>query len=149
MDEAVQPERINKVLNQVQLSEKLKELPNGLETYLYKDFDESGVEFSGGQMQKLAIARVLYKSPSVLILDEPTANLDALIEYEIYQNLKDISKDKTSIFISHRMASTRFSDVIAVFSDGEIKEYGTHEKLMEQNGLYAEMFEKQARYYII
>lgn len=138
---------IQRILNQLSLKERIDILPQGIETYLYKDFDENGVELSGGQMQKLAIARSLYKSPAILILDEPTANLDALIEYEIYQNLRDISRNKTSIFISHRLASTRFSDIIAVFSDGEIVEYGSHNDLIQHNGVYAEMFEKQSRYY--
>lgn len=147
MDAKVDEEKIFKTLEKVQLKERLEELPKGLGTYLYKDFDEEGIELSGGQMQKLAIARALYKDPSIIILDEPTANLDALSEYEIYQNLKDISHGKTSIFISHRLASTRFTDKIIVFNEGRIHEYGSHEELITKNGLYAEMFSKQARYY--
>ena len=93
------------------------------------------------------IARAYYKDAGLVILDEPTAALDAIAEDEIYRNFNEITAGKTSIFISHRLASTRFCDHIAVFADGHIVEYGNHEELIQKNGLYAEMFEKQAEYY--
>lgn len=129
------------------LEEKLDSLPKGLDTSVGKDFDEEGVEFSGGEGQKLATARAYYKNAPIVILDEPTAALDPVSEHAVYQRFHEIMEGKTAIFISHRLASTRFCGKIAVFSQGRIAEYGTHEQLMEQNGLYCEMFQKQAEYY--
>lgn len=144
----IEKKRIQEILEKLQLADAVAALPAGIDTMLYKDFDENGIEFSGGQMQKLAIARAMYKQPQILILDEPTANLDALVEYEIYKNMEAISEGKTSIMISHRLSSSKNCDQIAVFADGAITEYGTHEKLIEQDGLYADMFKKQAQYYV-
>ena len=129
------------------LEQKLQSLPNGVETSIYKNFDENGIEFSGGESQKLAIARAYYKDASVVILDEPTASFDPVAEHEIYQKFGEISNGKTSIFISHRLASTRFCDRIAVFSEGKIVELDSPDELMEQNGLYRDMFDRQAERY--
>ena len=142
-------EKLNRSVENAGLQSKLDSLPNGLETNIYKDFDEEGIEFSGGEGQKLVIARAYYKDARLVILDEPTAALDALAENEIYQNFNEITSNKTSIFISHRLASTRFCDNIAVFENGSIVEYGDHETLLAKNGLYSDMFEKQAQYYNI
>ena len=98
-------------------------------------------------MQRLAIARAIYKDAPVLVLDEPTSALDPKAEYEIYSSFQRISKNKTAVYISHRMSSIKFSDKIAVFKDGEILEYGTHDRLMERNGLYCELYSLQAGLY--
>lgn len=129
------------------LEDKLKSLPKGLDTSVGKDFDEEGVEFSGGEGQKLVTARAYYKDAPVVVLDEPTAALDPISENAVYQRFHEIMEEKTAIFISHRLASTRFCDRVAVFSQGQIVEYGTHEQLMEQERLYRQMFLKQAEYY--
>ena len=129
------------------LEEKLKSLPKGAATPVGKDFDEEGIEFSGGEGQKLVTARAYYKNAPVVVLDEPTAALDPISENQMYCRFHEIMKDKTAIFISHRLASTRFCDRIAVFSEGKIVECGTHEQLMDRQGLYCEMFQKQAAYY--
>lgn len=129
------------------LSSKIHALPDGVNTNIYKDFDENGIEFSGGEGQKLVIARAYYKDAEMVILDEPTAALDALSEETIYNNYHEITQGKTSIFISHRLASVKLSNRIAVFNDGSIVEYGTHDELIDKNGLYCEMFNKQANYY--
>jgi len=129
------------------LKERVEELPGGYETYLTKSFDSGGIEFSGGQAQKIAIARAVYKNAPVLILDEPTANLDPKAESEIYTDFFNMAKDKTTIFISHRLAASTVADNIAVFSDGKIAEYGSHNDLMKQDGMYAEMYHKQSRQY--
>ena len=102
---------------------------------------------SGGEKQKLALARALYKNAPVIVLDEPTAALDALAEYELYQNFDKMIQDKSAVYISHRLSSTRFCDVIAMFVAGEMVEYGTHEELLMKNGSYAEIFRVQAQYY--
>nr|WP_300680076.1 ABC transporter ATP-binding protein [uncultured Acetatifactor sp.] len=131
------------------LTEKYKSLPQGLQTNLSKEFDESGVEFSGGEGQKLALARVLYKNAPVIILDEPTAALDPLAEYELYRRFQEIVEGKCAVYISHRLSSTRFTDKIAVFHQGYVAEYGTHRELMEQkDGIYAALFRMQAQYYV-
>ncbi len=140
-------DKLNKSVENVGLASKVKSLPRGFDTSIYKDFDEEGIEFSGGEGQKLVIARAYYKDAGLVILDEPTAALDVLSENQIYQNFNELTSGKTSIFISHRLASTRFCDKIAVFENGNIVEYGSHEELMKSQGLYAEMFEKQAEYY--
>ena len=133
---------------QVGLQEKLNTLENGIDTVLFKAFDENGVEPSGGEQQKIAIARALFKKSPVVILDEPTAALDPVAEYDIYRQFNDLVGGKTAIYISHRLSSCKFCDNIAVFSGGRIAEYGTHDDLVEiKDGIYSEMFAAQAQYY--
>jgi len=129
------------------LKEKVDGLEKGVDTELLKVVHEDGVDLSGGEKQKLALARALYKDAPVIVLDEPTAALDALAEYELYQNFDKIIQDKSAVYISHRLSSTRFCDVIAMFVAGEMVEYGTHEELLAKNGAYAEIFRVQAQYY--
>jgi len=139
-----------KVLKSIQKSgigEKINSLEKGIDTPLLKILDSSGIELSGGENQRLALARGLYKDGAVIVLDEPTAALDPIAEYNIYKGFDSMIGDKTAVYISHRLASTRFCDVIAFFEDGEIKEYGTHDELLSKNGRYAEMFNVQASYY--
>ena len=133
---------------QVGLQEKLNTLENGMDTVLFKAFDENGIEPSGGEQQKIAIARALFKKSPVVILDEPTAALDPVAEYDIYRQFNDLVGGKTAIYISHRLSSCKFCDNIAVFSGGRIAEYGTHDDLVEiKDGIYSEMFAAQAQYY--
>ena len=118
------------------------------ETLVCKDFDENGVELSGGQAQKVAIARAVYRDAPIVILDEPTAALDPVAEYEVYNRFNDLIRNKTAIYISHRLSSCRFCDKIIVISDRTIKETGTHEELLNLQGIYAEMFQTQAQWYV-
>lgn len=129
------------------LGEKLDSLTNGIATEMLKVIHEDGVDFSGGEKQKLALARALYKDAPVIVLDEPTAALDAIAEYNLYKNFNEIIGNKSAVYISHRLSSTRFCDRIAMFKSGEMVEYGSHEELMNRNGIYAEIFEIQAQYY--
>ena len=139
--------RVMECLEQAGIKDKIASLKHGIETPMLKGLEEEGIELSGGQNQKLALARALYKNGDIVILDEPTSALDPLAEYEIYQNFDALIGDKTAIYISHRLSSTRFCDAIAFFENGEILEYGTHEELLAQKGRYAEMFNIQAQYY--
>lgn len=142
-------EKIISCLNKAGFKEDLERLKNGVDTNIYKNFDEKGVEFSGGQAQKIAIARALYKDSPIVILDEPTSALDPISEYEVYNSFNSLVEGKTAIYISHRLSSTRFSDHIAVFKDGEIIEYGNHYDLVkDRNSLYADMYTTQAKYYM-
>lgn len=129
------------------LKDKLRLLPNGIASQMLKIFHDDGIDLSGGEKQKLAIARALYKDAPVVILDEPTSALDPLAEYQVYTNFDQIIGAKTAIYISHRLASTRFCDAVALFSDGILKEYDTHENLIRKKGEYYHLFEVQAQYY--
>ncbi len=130
------------------VSEWIDDLEHGEDTYIYKYFVESGVEPSGGQGQKMAIARALYKDAPIVILDEPTAALDPISEYEVYQNFDQLVQNKTAIYISHRLSSCRFCDRIIVFNDGKLIEEGTHEQLLTiKDGFYAKMYHTQAKQY--
>ena len=121
---------------------------DGIDTVLFKQFDETGIEPSGGEQQKLAIARALYKDAPVVILDEPTAALDPVAEAEIYEKFNDIAGDKTAIYISHRLSSCKFCDDIAVFDGGKMIQFGTHEELLaDEGGKYHELWYAQAQYY--
>jgi len=135
-------------LIQAGFSERLTELTKGVDTEVLKVIHDDGVDFSGGEKQKLALARALYKNAPVVVLDEPTAALDALAEYKLYQDFDKLIGGKTAVYISHRLSSTRFCDNVAMFADGEMVEYGTHQSLLKQNGAYAEMFRVQAQYYM-
>jgi ATP-binding cassette subfamily C protein len=146
-ESSINRERVMEAIEKAGMGEKIRTLKNGIDTSTLKILDDSGVEFSGGENQKLALARALYKNGDIVVLDEPTAALDAIAEYNIYKGFDSLVGDKTAIYISHRLASTRFCDVIAFFEDGQIKEYGTHEELLKKNGRYAEMFNIQAHYY--
>lgn len=139
----------NKVIDCLKRSgfeERLKTLPEGIHSNIFQHMDK-GVEISGGEAQKIAIARALYKDAPLVILDEPTSALDPLSEYEIYKHFDSMVQDKTSIYISHRMSSCRFCDNILVFDNGEIVEEGSHEKLLKNGGLYSQLWQAQAQYY--
>ncbi len=135
------------VLEKARFAERLKTMPNGLKSYLYNDFDE-GVEVSGGEAQKIALARALYKNSPFVILDEPTSALDPIAEHEIYSNFNSISGTKTVVYISHRLSSCRFCDQIAVFNSGELVQLGNHDTLVkDKSGKYFELWTAQAQYY--
>jgi ATP-binding cassette subfamily C protein len=139
---------LSEIISLSGLSEKIAELPKGTDTMLTKEFDEDGINASGGENQKIAIARALYKNAPIVILDEPTAALDPIAEYEIYRQFDTLVGGKSAIYISHRLSSCKFCDRIAVFSEGTVKEYGTHSELVSRSsGIYAEMFAAQAQYY--
>lgn len=134
-------------LRRVGLEDKILSLPDKYDTPMLKVLDEHGIDLSGGQRQKLAIARALYKNGNVIILDEPTSALDALAEAEIYQSFNDLVENKTAIYISHRLSSTKFCDKIAFFTKDGLTEYGTHEELMRNQAGYYHMFVIQGKYY--
>lgn len=129
------------------LGSRLDELGRGLDTELLKIAADDGIDLSGGEKQKLALARALYKDAPVVVLDEPTAALDALAEKQLYERFDRLIGTKSAVYISHRLASTRFCDRIAMFADGRMVEYGSHDELMARNGGYARLFEVQAQYY--
>ena len=145
--EGIDDNRVTAVLEQVGLTEAVNALPKKTEQMMLKVIEEDGVLLSGGQNQKLSIARALYKDANMVIMDEPTAALDPLAEAEIYENFSALVKGKTAVYISHRLASTRFCDHIAFFDGEGLKEYGTHEELMARRGRYYEMFTVQGKYY--
>lgn len=139
--------KVIEALKKVKLNSKIENLERGIDTSVLRVIDERGVEFSGGERQKLALARALYKDSPIIVLDEPTAALDPIAEYEIYKAFDEIIGEKVGVYISHRLASTKFCDVIVLFNNGTIEECGTHEELIKLDGRYAEMFNTQAAYY--
>ena len=140
--------KVHECLQKVNFGERFHEMPEGVHTYLYKGYDQSGIEISGGEAQKIALARALYKDSPFILLDEPTAALDPISEYEVYSNFNAISGDKTTVYISHRLASCRFCDKIAVFDNGEIVQRGSHDELVaDESGKYYELWHAQAQYY--
>ncbi len=139
--------KVQECLAQAGLTEKIASLPHGIQTKIGREVYEDGVELSGGQIQRLMLARALYKDGPILVLDEPTAALDPIAENDIYMKYSSMTCGRTSVFISHRFASTRFCDRIILLADGKIKEEGTHESLLARGGEYARLFEIQSRYY--
>ena len=146
-DGNVDEARLTESMKKSGILETVNKLPRGAETSVYKTLDDEGVELSGGEGQKLSIAKAIYKQPSVFILDEPTSAMDPVAEYNLFLKLSEISDGKTAIFISHRLSSTQFCDCIFVVSGGTIAETGSHNKLMEKGGIYKELFSSQAKYY--
>lgn len=139
--------RVWQCIDKAGLTEKIKSLPKGIETHLGRRVFKDGVEFSGGQTQRLMLARALYKNAPILVLDEPTAALDPIAENDIYQKYNEMTHGRTSFFISHRLASTRFCDRIIFVDSGKIAEEGTHDELLKNGGGYAYLFEVQSKYY--
>lgn len=139
---------LNSALDKANIKDRIEAMPQKEKTYLYKDLYKSGVEISGGEAQKLALARALYKDSPIVILDEPTAALDPIAENEIYSRFNFFVENKTAIYISHRLSSCAFCDRIAVFDNAELVETGTHNELISANGRYAELWNAQASYYL-
>lgn len=147
MEQAFYEQRLLKILKLVGLEKRIKTLSKGVNTPATTELDESGVELSGGERQKIAIARALYRNSQVVILDEPTASLDPIAEANVFSNFNGLVQNKTAIFISHRMSATQFSNRILVMADGELIASGNHQQLMKERGLYYDMYQKQAQYY--
>ena len=147
LDKEFNNDLLKKSINESGLKEKIDSLPNGYETSVYKILDDNGVEFSGGEGQKLAFAKSIYKDADLMILDEPTSALDPIAEYDFFSNLNKIIKNKTAIFISHRLSSTKFCDKILVIDGGCIAESGNHNELIRKNGIYSKLFNGQAKFY--
>lgn len=146
-NKAYDKEKIDKILKEISLDEKVADLAYGLDTYMNKDIYENSTDLSLGQKQKLAIARCLYQNPDLIILDEPTASLDPLAEAKIYEQFNQMTSGKTAIFISHRMSSTRFTDKVLVLDEGKIKAFDSHENLMKTDNIYSRLYKSQAKYY--
>ena len=147
--ETVDAERAEDCIRKAALYDRYREMPDGLETWLYHDLSEKGVEISGGEAQKIALARALYKGSPVIVLDEPTAALDPIAEEQVYAGFSNTVGDRTAVYISHRLSSCRFCDEITVFDKGCIVQNGTHEELLEEeNGKYKELWGAQAKYYV-
>jgi ABC-type multidrug transport system fused ATPase/permease subunit len=140
-------EKVLKCADEAGLKEKIASLAKGIDTPLTKIVEDDGVDLSGGEKQKTALARALYKGAKFVVLDEPTSALDAIAEQQLYNRFDEMIGTKSAVYISHRLASTKFCDRVAMFADGEMKEYGTHDELMAANGEYARMFNTQAQYY--
>ena len=136
-------------LSRAGLEERMERLPGGLSTCVGKEFDENGVSFSGGEKQKMAIARAIYKDAPFIIMDEPTAALDPLSECDVYAGFDKMVGKKTAIYISHRLASCRFCQDILVFDRGKVVQRGSHEELEKKEGLYQELWNAQAQYYTV
>lgn len=147
-DKKYDRERMLDCLEQANIKDRILNMPNKENSYLYKDIDKTGVEISGGEAQKLALARALYKNSPVVILDEPTAALDPVAENEIYNRFNSFVEKKTAIYISHRLSSCVFCSRIAVFDNARLAETGTHSQLLENKGKYSELWNAQAQYYI-
>lgn len=146
-EEEIDRDRVGRCIELAGLKEKVASLPNGMDTPLNRELYEDGVELSGGETQKLLLARLLYKNPLCMILDEPTAALDPIAEDRMYRNYNKIAENATSVFISHRLASTRFCDRIFLLDGARFAEEGTHDELMAKGGRYRELFEVQSKYY--
>ena len=146
-EDATNSERVWEVISKAGLEVKVKNLPDGLNTIIGKKIYENGVLLSGGEEQRLILARALYKDAPILLLDEPTAALDPIAENDIYHKYNSMTNGKTSVFISHRLASTRFCDRILLLDNGRIIEEGTHDSLILSNGEYAKLFNVQKKYY--
>lgn len=140
-------ERVRDAISRAGLSEFLEKLPYGLDTYITKDYDKNGVDISGGEAQKLAIARALYHDTPFVVLDEPTAALDPLAEYEVYAGFDELIGTKTAVYISHRLSNCQFCDDILVIDQGRAVQRGNHQKLIQEEGLYASLWNAQAQYY--
>jgi len=141
--------RVENCLDGAGFSERLETMPNGLDTILYKKYDEDGTQISGGEAQKIALARALYRDAPFVILDEPTAALDPIAEYDVYTTFDETIGDKTAVFISHRLSSCRFCHDIAVFEHGKLVQRGEHDELLsESDGLYHKLWEAQAQHYV-
>ncbi|MDR0974360.1 MAG: ABC transporter ATP-binding protein/permease [Ruminococcus sp.] len=147
MKESTDIAKAETALNDAGLGDKISSMPDGIHTQLLKILYESGTDLSGGEKQKLALARALYKDAPVVVLDEPTSALDAIAEQNLYKSFDRLIGGKTSVYISHRLSSTQFCDNVAMFEEGVLIEYGTHESLLQNGGKYAEMFTTQAQYY--
>ncbi|MDR1328420.1 MAG: ABC transporter ATP-binding protein/permease [Oscillospiraceae bacterium] len=145
--EETDPKRVEQCLKLSGFWDKVSSLPRGADTELVKEVEPTAIELSGGEKQKLALARAIYKDAPVIVLDEPTAALDPIAESETYQRYAELTAGKTSVYISHRLASTRFCDRIIMLSEQKIAETGTHDELLALGGKYAEMFNIQASYY--
>ena len=139
--------RVHECLDKAGLTSFVSGLPQGIQTHVGKKLYLDGIQLSGGQIQRMMLARSLYKNGPILVLDEPTAALDPIAEHDIYMKYNEMTKGKTSLFISHRLASTRFCDRIIFLADGKIAEEGTHESLLKMDGEYAKLFEIQSKYY--
>jgi ATP-binding cassette subfamily B protein len=140
-------DKVRCCLEKVGMGRRFAEMPDGVDTYIYKNFDDKGVEISGGEAQKIVLARALYKDAPIIVLDEPTAALDPVAEFEIYSNFNEIVGDKTAVYISHRLSSCRFCDEIVVFHEGNLIQRGSHSELVAADGKYRELWFAQAQYY--
>ena len=147
LNEEYDIERLDKICYDIGLMNLINKLPKGYETQIGKWIDDEGIQPSGGEFQKIAIARAIYHNAPIFLLDEPTAALDPLIEYEIYKQFNEMITDKAAIIITHRLSAVHLADKVAVFDEGKLIEYGTHKELYANGGKYQEMFDKQAQFY--
>lgn len=146
-DSGIDMDRVRSCVDKAGLKQKIEALPEGYDTLLGKDVYDNAIELSGGEMQRLMLARALYKNSPIIVLDEPTAALDPIVESDIYNRYHELTGSSTSVYISHRLASTRFCDRVILLEDGVIAEEGSHEELIARGGRYAEVFQIQSRYY--
>ena len=146
-DDTYNINKLKKVCSECGIEDLIEKLPHKYDTYIGKEIFTDGFNPSGGESQRIAIARALYSERDIYILDEPTAALDPMAEYEIYTQFHNMIKNKCAVLITHRLSAVQLADKVAVFADGQIAEYGTHKELYNKNGIYTEMFDKQSQFY--